>query len=131
VKRRGVSFSRKQRKNSSEPDLPATSEFAAAAAAASQNTPTSSTSSSGQFKTPMAPAPNSPSRARSASSSTPSSSYRRTSAGGELRSAKQTLQDNERQARRVSQRSREMNDSAVNFASAAQGLLELSAKKKR
>jgi len=67
-----------------------------------------------------------------AASPSRSASSRRssTSAGSELRSAKQTLKDRERQLHKVSVRSADMSNNASNFATVAQGFLELSAKKK-
>jgi len=72
------------------------------------------------------PTPISPNRSRRLSGSrTP------TTAGGELRDAKQTLKDREKQLKEVNLRSAQMNNSAANFATAAQGLLDLQNKKKK
>jgi len=103
------------------------SELAAAAAAA--------TAEQEHAASPAGPkipvAASSPNMYSTRSGRSSSFNSRRTSAGGELRSARQTLLERDEQLQRVSQRSREMNDSAVNFAAAAQGFLELSQKKKR
>jgi len=124
-KRRGLSFSLRSSKRhdsvSSDSEAP-TSEVAAAAAAASSTSATPEQQS--DFKMPTAPTPTTSPQRRS------SLSRSRTSAGSELRDAKRTLQENERQLRKVSLRSHEMSDNASNFAAAAQGFLELSHQKK-
>jgi len=104
-----------------------TSEVAAAAAAA---VAAESAANDQGFKTPTSPSKKTaPTVTVTPPESSPSRS--RSTAGGELRDAKKTLQERDKQLNRVSQRSREMNDSAVNFAVVAQGFLELSQKKKR
>ena len=99
---------------------------AAAAAAAESETPNPNPNPAPATKLTVTPPP-SASPQRSPSRSTSSN---RTSAAGDLRSAKQTLKEREKQLNRVNQRSSDMNDAAANFATVAQGLLELSAKKK-
>jgi len=108
----------------------ATSEVAAAAAAAaaaeqgqSQKPPSRTPSPLMSSPTSMPP-PSSPARSPSRSASTSRS------AAGELRDARRTLIERKEDLNRVSMRSRDMSNSASNFASAAQGFLELSQKKK-
>jgi len=121
-KRRRVSFSRK--KGSSTNDLPQ-SEVAAAAAAAQASSETSSANGDPQSSLPKSSSKN------TVFVNGPPPARTHSSAGSALRDAKKTLQDRDRQLNRVSLRSREMNDSAANFANAAQGFLELSQKKKK
>jgi len=122
-KKRRVSFSRRRTSSSSETDVPQ-SEFAAAAAAAAA-------AESSPGNAPLASPQKSPNKNNTVFLTPAPPTRSRSTAGSELRSAKKTLQDNEQQLARVSQRSSEMNDSASNFASAAQGFLELSQKKKK
>jgi len=129
VKKRGPSFSRSKRASLDVTREP--SEVALAAAAASESPLLTSTSAvsldhpqpASPFKTPVAAT--SPSRRpqRSASASG-------RSAISELQSAKQTLKEQNEQLRQVSMRSSRMNNSAANFATVAQGLLDASSKKK-
>jgi len=131
---RGLSFGRRSRRNSSASDTEAVApkselEAAAAAALAAENASSNNTVTT----TPTKPKPVSSTSSSSSSKLivTPPPSRTKSTAGGELRSAKQTLIEREHQLNRVSQRSREMSDSAANFAVVAQGFLELSQQKKR
>jgi len=134
--KRRPSLSRKSRRrdsvsSTSSGDSSDNEVFAAAAAAqaAASETPSRASRTSQEFKTPASPSRQAPSIIVSTPSY--SSPYRPKSTAAELRDMKQTLQEREKQLNRVSQRSRDMNDSAANFAMAAQGFLDLSQKKKR
>jgi len=102
---------------------------AAAAVAAEQEQQTAKNTVTVSTVPPPSAPKSSPSKTSLTVKEPPSRS--RSSAGSELRSAKQTLQERDRQLNRVSLRSREMNDSAANFAAVAQGFLDLSNSKKK
>jgi len=129
-KRRGPSFSRKRKSGELSRPGSTSSEIEVAAAAASASAPLmmdSKTTSTPEFKKPtvtVTPA-NSPSR------TVRSPSYgSRSSTSGDLYEARQILKDNQVKLQRTSMRSSQMSNSAANFASVAQGLLEVSSKKK-
>jgi len=129
-KHRRLSFNKRSSRKldeDSDNEVAPKSEVAAAAAAAAAE-------QEGKPKMPTAASSSQPHHTSPSKSTsmivTPPPDRSRSTAGGELRSAKKTLQEREQQLNRVSLRSREMSDSAVNFASAAQGFLELSQKKK-
>jgi len=135
-KRRGPSFSRKRKSEEiPRPESSSSSEVAIAAAAATASASTSlstdsKSTSQPEFKQPM------PTITVTSSSSSPSRTVRSPSTGSRpstasnLYDARQTLRDNQIKFQRTSMRSHEMSNSAANFASVAQGLLEMSSKKR-